>query len=185
MKPFLRTLVLLPAAGTLAVVLTPVAASAQEAPAEQAPSQENGDHPAGRCDEGHWPRSVQGQPRAFKAGGTAGYYIWHDDRGWHLRTTTPRRTEHVFEGTIASADDIQLVHQYRDERGDEVKVEGNTLAFKFVTSNGVDGVDFTVGCTESIDFALHGQGRPTTPRRIWLGKTGKAPSNPFTVSRVA
>lgn len=172
-RTLIHGLVLMVAASVVA--LTPVAASAQE---------DGEDRPA-RCDEGHWPGTVQGQPRAFKVGGAAGYYVWHDARGWHLRTTTPRRTEHVFEGTITSSDDIRLVHQYRDERADEVAVEGNTLRFKFVTYNGVDGVDFVVGCTESVTFSLNNGGSPTSIRRIWLGKTGKARTNPFTVTRVS
>jgi hypothetical protein len=140
---------------------------------------------ASRCDEGHWPATVQGKPATFEQGGRAGYYVWHDSRGWHLRTTTPQRSPHPFTGTIVSSGDIKLVRQFRDEGRDTVTVSGNKLTFKFVTYAGVDGVDFKVGCTESLSFSLKAYDRLVSPSRIWLGARGAARSNPFTVHRVA
>jgi hypothetical protein len=140
---------------------------------------------AARCDEGHWPATVQGKPSTFKQGGRAGYYVWHDSRGWHLRTTTPQRSPHPFTGTIVSSGDIKLVHLFRDEGRDSVTVRGNKLTFKFVTYAGVDGVDLKVGCTESLSFSLKAYDRLVPTTRIWLGARGNVRSNPFTVHRVA
>lgn len=137
-----------------------------------------------RCDEGHWPRSVQVQPTSFKPGGTAGYSIWHDRSGWHLRTTTPSTSPTVFAGRIVSGGGIKAVRIYSNEAADSVKVSVNVLSFSFNTHNHVDGIDFTVGCTARLRFALSTDGRPTPVRRIWLGKYGHAPSNPFGVHRV-
>ena len=47
------------------------------------------------CTDGHWPRSVQGVPTLFHAGGRAGDYIWHDANGWHLRVTHATSTRFV------------------------------------------------------------------------------------------
>jgi hypothetical protein len=138
-----------------------------------------------RCDEGHWPATVQGRPASFTSGGRAGYYVWHDSRGWHLRTTTPQSSPHAFSGVITSSDDIRAVHVYRNEARDKVAVSGNTLRFSFRTWDHVDGIDFVVGCTETVKFALAAEGHRWPASRIWLGRTGTAPSNPFTVSRVA
>ncbi len=159
------------AAVGLAVAPT-VAASAQEAA------------PAARCDEGHWPATVQGRPQSFETGGAGGYYVWHDERGWHLRTTTPRRTPHLFTGTIVSSGDIKLVHQYRDEGRDSVRVGGAKLSFFFTTYTGVDGVDLVVGCTESVTFRARAGGRIVPSSRIWLGAGDHAPNNPFTIHRI-
>lgn len=137
-----------------------------------------------RCDEGRWPATVQGKPSTFTPGGRAGYYVWHDSYGWHLRTTTPQRSPHVFTGTIVSAGDIKVVRQFRDEGRDAVTVSGHRLSFKCVTYNGVDGVDFRVGCTASLSFSLKLSDRLVPASRIWLGKYGTAWSNPFTVKRV-
>jgi hypothetical protein len=138
-----------------------------------------------RCDEGHWPATVQGKPETFKQGGRAGYYVWHDSHGWHLRTTTPKRSPHPFTGTITSSGNITLVRQFRDEGRDSVTVRGTTMTFKFATYSGVDGIDFRVGCTASLRFSLKAYDRLVSPSRIWLGARGTAPANPFTVRRVA
>lgn len=136
-----------------------------------------------RCDEGHWPVSVQGKPATLKVGGHAGYYIWHDVYGWHLRTTTPSPEKHVFSGQIVSADDVRALRVYRNEATDRVSVSGHVISFSFTTYNGIDGIDFLVGCTESLTFLLKGEGRWWPASRIWLGYRGTAPSNPFTVYR--
>jgi hypothetical protein len=162
------TLLALAAAMTVAVILPAASAGA-----------------ATRCDEGHWPATVQGKPQTFTQGGRAGYYVWHDSYGWHLRTTTPQRSPHPFTGTIASSGTIKLVHQFRDEGRDSVTVSGNKLTFKFVTYAGVDGVDFMVGCTASLSFSLKAYDRLISPARIWLGARGTAPADPFTIRRVA
>lgn len=135
------------------------------------------------CDEGHWPGTVQVQPVSFQPGGAAGYYVWHDPQGWHLRTTTPVKTGHSFTGTIVASGDITVVRQVRDEGDDRVSVAGGRLRFSFDTYNGVDGIDFRVGCSESLTFSLNASGRPVPQDRIWLGATGSAPSNPFTLTR--
>jgi len=138
-----------------------------------------------RCDEGHWPATVQGTPSSFARGARAGYYVWHDSRGWHLRTTTPQRSPHHFTGTIVSSGDIKMVRQYHDEGRDTVTINGNRMTFSFVTYNGVDGIDFRVGCTNSVVFSLKASGRLVPTTRIWLGHTGHARANPFKISRVA
>ena len=138
-----------------------------------------------RCDEGHWPATVQGRPSSFTVGGRPGYYVWHDSRGWHLRTTTPQRSAHHFTGTIVSSGDIEAIRQYHDEGRDSVTVSGHRMTFSFVTYNGVDGIDFRVGCTESVGFSLEAAGRRVPTWRIWLGHDGHARANPFTIHRVA
>ena len=140
---------------------------------------------AAPCDEGHWPATVQGQPERLHAGSTDGYYVWHDRYGWHLRTTTPQRSAHVFTGRIVSSDDIKHVTMVRDEYDDRVVVSGHTLSFRFVTYAGIDGVNFTVGCTNSVTFELKQGGSWIPAYRIFLGHYGRAPHNPFTIARVS
>ena len=140
---------------------------------------------AAPCDEGHWPATVQGQPERLHAGSTDGYYVWHDRYGWHLRTTTPQRSAHVFTGRIVSSDNIKSVTMVRDENDDRVTVSGHTLSFRFVTYSGIDGVNFTVGCTNSVTFELKQGGAWIPAWRIFLGRYGRAPHNPFTVTRVS
>jgi hypothetical protein len=137
-----------------------------------------------RCDEGQWPATVQGVPVGFDPGDAAGYRIWHDGSGWHLRTTTPSSADHVFTGIIRSEDDFHIVARFLDEPADKVQVEGNTLRFELHTRDHVDGLDFTVGCTDHVTFALRAEDSPVPAARIRLGRSGSAPGNPFTVFRV-
>jgi hypothetical protein len=137
------------------------------------------------CDEGHWPATVQGQPERLHAGSTDGFYVWHDRYGWHLRTTTPQKSPHVFTGRIVSSDNIKSVTMVRDEKDDRISISGHTLSFRFVTYAGIDGVNFTVGCTNSVAFDLKQGGNRIPAYRIFLGRYGRAPHNPFTVSRVS
>ena len=138
---------------------------------------------AARCDEGHWPATVQGQPERLHAGSTDGYYVWHDRYGWHLRTTTPQKSPHVFTGRIVSSDDIKHVTMVRDENDDRVSISGHTLSFRFVTYAGIDGVNFTVGCTNLVTFELKQGGNWIPTYRIFLGHYGRSPHNPFTIIR--
>ncbi|TMK83675.1 MAG: hypothetical protein E6G46_02675 [Actinobacteria bacterium] len=139
---------------------------------------------AAACDEGHWPATVQGQPERLHAGSTDGYYVWHDKYGWHLRTTTPQHSPHVFTGRIVSSDNIRSVTFVRDENDDRATVSGHVLSFRFVTFAGIDGVNFRVGCTNSVTFELKLAGNWVPAYRMFLGHDGRAPHNPLTVSRV-
>ncbi len=143
-----------------------------------------------RCDEGHWPATVEGEPQRFDPGDRAGYRVWHDGSGWHLRTTTPNTGDHVFVGRIRSADDVKIVAEYHDEARDKVRIDGKVISFELHTHNRIDGLDFVVGCTDHVSFSLQadapGQTRssPVPADRIWLGRQGRAPGNPFRVFRV-
>lgn len=136
-----------------------------------------------RCDEGRWPLTVEGEPHNFNPGDPAGYRLWHDRNGWHLRTTTPGDGDHVFRGVIRSADDIRVVAEFHNEPADFVRAEDHTIVFEFHTHDGVDGIDFRVGCTDHVSFNLQANGVQVPAERIWLGKVGRAPGNPFTVFR--
>jgi hypothetical protein len=122
------------------------------------------------CDEGHWPATVQGQPERLHAGSTDGFYVWHDRYGWHLRTTTPQKSPHVFTGRIVSSDNIKSVTMVRDEKDDRISISGHTLSFRFVTYAGIDGVNFTVGCTNSVAFDLKQGGNRIPAYRIFHGR---------------
>jgi hypothetical protein len=142
------------------------------------------------CDQGHWPPTADGEPEGFDPGDRGGYRVWHDGSGWHLRTTTPGDGSHLFSGRIRSAADVAIVAEYHDERGDYVRAEGKTIEFRFDTHDHVDGLDFVAGCTDHVSFDLEARApgtpgpRPVPADRVWLGRHGRAPANPFTVFRV-
>jgi len=57
---------------------------------------------------------VDGKPVQFSPGGPKGYYIWQDDHGFHIWTTT-RGEEHVFSGVIRTDGRIYHVRGHRLE----------------------------------------------------------------------
>lgn len=114
-----------------------------------------------------------------------GYYLWHDEGGWHLRTHGPG-ARHEFsarlttDGTFTAVDAVRLEHRDRIAITDG----GRTLRLHWHTYDGLDGVDFRVQGGTFLRFDLELEGRPITPERIFLGRRGHHPAhNPFTLVR--
>ena len=92
----------------------------------------------------------QGRPKGFHAGDSVRYAIWHDDRGWHVRTTTAKR-EHVFKGHIRVEDGVfERIYSHDLEKEGRLRdwwkvgPERHRVTFDFKTDRGVDGIDFRV-----------------------------------------
>jgi hypothetical protein len=132
-----------------------------------------------------WTGHVQGRPASFSAGGTDGYYVWHDDAGLHLRTTD---SSGVFKytgvlrtnGTFA---DVNAVRLEPDDRF-EVLDGGHALRFQFITAEGVDGLDFQVDGGTRVRFDLERDGHRIDASNIFLGEDAVHPThNPFAIHR--
>src|SRR5690348_5214171 len=64
----------------------------------------------------------EGQPKNLKEGESHRYYIWKDDKGWHVRTTTGQN-KHFFVGSITAVNGkIQNYGTFQLENKDVVKV---------------------------------------------------------------
>jgi hypothetical protein len=90
---------------------------------------------------------LHGQPD-MGAGDGVGYWLWKDDKGLHLRTTT-RGQEHVFSGTIRTAPESSFEHvtevRFEDTAQNHdrmVQADDDLIRFRFHTWDGTDGVDF-------------------------------------------
>src|SRR5437016_765173 len=69
----------------------------------------------------------KGRPRGMGPNAPSGYYIWQDERGWHLRTTTGSE-KHKFSGEITSeGGQISAVKQYREEPASWYKQQGDRI----------------------------------------------------------
>ena len=139
------------------------------------------------CDEGRWPAATQGMPVTYKSGARAGDYIWHNDTGWHLRTTHIGSRRVVFTGRIVS-DQPLTVSGVRLERGDTFTLSADklTLTYRFVNYGNVDGLNFRTACATKLRIkgGMAGEKLPLT--RIWIGRAGSHPlSNPFTIGRTS
>lgn len=123
-----------------------------------------------------WPGYVEGRPYAFDPGDNFGFFIWHDEHGFHLRTTTFRLHRH-FSGTIRSNGRFFDVDERRTEGRDRVHISRNDrkLDFDLYTSGGTDGLDFKVKNADWIQFELLIDGHQMTSERIFLGLHGRHP----------
>jgi hypothetical protein len=92
---------------------------------------------------------LDGRPDT-SAGDGMGYWLWRDDDGLHLRTTTHGR-HHVFSGVLRTGGDGEFVDvdrvklEHHGANTDHVRVDDrDTIRFSFDTWDGIDGFDFKV-----------------------------------------
>jgi hypothetical protein len=154
-----------------------------------------------------WSPSIEGKPDQFVNGGPKGYYIWHDDHGFHIWTSTLGR-EHVFSGVIHTDGRLYNIKGHHLEDGDtfkvssdprenawfkfsegdgdrghfsfggrEVGLEHDKIHFKFNTAGGSDGLNFRIKDASYVDFDLFIDGRPVPRREIHIGDNGWHPDH--------
>ncbi|HLH74594.1 MAG TPA: hypothetical protein VKX96_15000 [Chloroflexota bacterium] len=114
-----------------------------------------------------------------------GYYIWHNDDGYHLRTHGPG-AEHDFTARVHTNGIFEDVSPFRLESGDTFDVVdgGHTLLLHFHTYDGTDGVNFRIRGGEYVRFRLDLDGQLISTNNIFLGPTGSHPAtNPFQLDR--
>ncbi len=130
------------------------------------------------------PNAVEGRP-ALTDDHPAGYYIWHDEQGMHLRTHGPD-DEHLFVAYLHTDGVFENVDSVRLESRDNYAIldGGHTLVLRFHTYDATDGVNFLVlgGTRLRLNLQLDDQLIGTDS--IYLGAEGRHPEeNPFTIHR--
>lgn len=85
------------------------------------------------------PGIALGRPPGLRQDAPEGVWIWHDDDGWHLRTTSPKRPHH-FQGVIWSmvGDDRMVFdfHTHGREDGLDWKTSGAACVWFNITIDG-------------------------------------------------
>ena len=145
------------AAGALLVALAPAASAAKLSSAEGAPN------------------ITEGSP--------TGYYIFHSDDSFHLRTHGPG-AEHDFDAVLRTNGTFENVDVVKLEADDKVDVVdgGHKMVIHFHTFDLTDGVNFTIrdGTKLHLNLKLDDKTAPTD--QIFLGAKGKHPKkNPFSI----
>lgn len=131
-----------------------------------------------------WPERVEGN-NDLGPNDPAGYYIWHNDNGWHLRTHGPGN-HHEFSARLHTDGEFADVDTVRLESRDDVAVVdgGKTLVLRFHTYNWTDGVNFRVHGGDYLRFDLELDGHQIRVGHIYLGAEGRHPrDNPFVILR--
>lgn len=132
-----------------------------------------------------WTPQVEGKPDVFSVGEMRGYFVWHDDNGFHVRTTT-RGGEHHFSGEIRTDGRFVKVDETRLEDNDYYKVSPrqHTIKFNFDTQGGQDGIDFRIKGGERVKFEFYIDGHRIKADDIYIGDRGLHPrQSEFTLYR--
>jgi hypothetical protein len=131
-----------------------------------------------------WAPWVNGQPPQLGAG-AEGYFVWHNDDGWHMRThATP--AGRVFNGRLHTDGTFVDVQPVRAESTEQLAVVdgGRTLVFRLVTFDHYDGIDFRIDGGTHLRAYLEQNGLWSPRRDIYIGGAGTHPlTNPFTLWR--
>ena len=142
---------------------------------------------AAACDKTAWEPTVQGRPAGLAAGSPTGDYLWHDQRGFHLRVTHAQHDRRVYTGVIHASAPMRM-ERVRLEKGDRVTLSKNrqTIVFAFVNHGGIDGVNFHTDCASTLTVSrLRVGGHRIALKHVYLGATKAHPAAvPFTVHRV-
>ena len=112
-----------------------------------------------------------------------GYFIFHDENGFHLRTHGPK-AEHDFRAVLHTKGTFENVDPIRLEQADTVDITdgGHRMVLHFHTFDGIDGVNFTVNGGDKLHLKLEMDGKLAPTNQIYLGPQGKHPKqNPFTI----
>jgi hypothetical protein len=129
--------------------------------------------------------AFEGAP-AIGPGIVRGYFVWHDDAGWHVRWTT-KGVRHQFSGTLSCRGEFREFVPVSADRRDWISLQADRrrAAFDTITGSGQDGFDFRLTpATRTVTFDLSIDGQRITPAEIFLGASMSNPrSNPFTLER--
>jgi hypothetical protein len=127
---------------------------------------------------------VVGEPPGIKAGLPDAMYVFLDDKGWHLRTTTAGAVWRTFKGKIwIEQGKITFARRATKQTVDGFTLKEREITFDFKTSVGVDGIDFTVADVRCVRFELSYEGK-LDPKFIKIGaKQINPPSANFTLCK--
>lgn len=155
---------------------------------------------------------VSGKPDEFSQRDKTGYYVWQDNEGFHIWTTT-RGEGHIFSGIIRTNGKLSNIRGSSLEKADsfkktdhkenswfdgdrrnhgnrfavgrhDVKYEKDQIRFKFDTDGTADGLNFRVNGADYVEFDLYMDGHPINHRAIHIGEESWHPySNNFRISK--
>ena len=136
----------------------------------------------GMC--GVWPPAATGEPSAMKQADSAGFFVWQDVTGWHLRARGTTSKE-PFKGTIRGSRDMTSVKESPVGGGTKVELKGNVVTFEIPASADLKGFDLVAGCAvDQLQFALLVGSNPAPADAIFVGAQGKAVNAVFIEQKI-
>jgi len=124
-----------------------------------------------------------GKPKNYSIGKVNGYWVWHEDGVWCLRTTGGGKGAHQFVGQveIAGGSFVKLMGLKGETGGKLVdryiyNGDRSAIRFDFKTDEGVDGFNFIASPTATaLKFTLAVDGN-AAPNIIRVGRDGDHPN---------
>jgi hypothetical protein len=119
---------------------------------------------------------VFGKPDDIKAGARDAYYVYQDETGWHLRTTTAGTIWRTFKGRISiTQGKFTAARRVTKQAVDGFQLANQNIQFDFKTSVGIDGIDFESPDARCVQFELSYESR-LDPKVIRIGAKGITPA---------
>lgn len=127
-----------------------------------------------------------GRPPQLREGAPTAFYVWRDDSGWHIRSTTAGNA-HEFKGavraiggTFASMELPQTEGKKKRKKSLDawaISADKQTLAIELNTRGKIDGCDFHLSRdVRYLDFDLRIDGESRADH-IYIGKSGTHPAS--------
>jgi hypothetical protein len=136
------------------------------------------------CQNGAWPGLYVGQPTALAANGQ-GYYVWNDYSGWHVRFIGTDEGGRV-AGTVTGSARLRSATPVPADVDGAVTVDANVATFDLAAGPSAVGFDLDASCASTtVRFELRGPGGLWPVESIFVGRDGRAVSNPLLVERAA
>jgi hypothetical protein len=125
---------------------------------------------------------ANGRPANLHPGQNEAMWIFHEGNGsWHVRTTTPGKDGHKFQGRVKPAQGA-IFADLKPTRPDwvsQIRLDpNNVVSFMFVTTGGEDGFDFSVTNNKCVEFDVEIDGQPALPGHLLLGVNQFDPKMP-------
>ncbi len=122
--------------------------------------------------------SAEGKP-SYVPGTDLGYFIWHDENGWHLRMSGDGTTNY-FNATITMSAGFANSNFFGLEGGDSYGGTATSIWFNLTEGSGEDSLDFNItGDTLIFDLWLNDA---YVTSSVFIGPGGSNPvSIPFTL----
>jgi hypothetical protein len=158
----------------LLVALTAVVASV--APSDSEARDTSG---GAGCGDHGWAGTASGKPAALSSSTGRSFYVWKDERRWHLGVRGATRSAPLTGQMHANAP-LRVVTASGARPA--LSAGARTLTMR-TDADRLARVAFTVSCATRLDFKLSA-GQPSSPR-VFLGAVGRAPASTFRLHRPA
>lgn len=131
-----------------------------------------------------WPAAYQGAPNGMKTAPDAGFYVWWDGFGFHLRGVDPA-AEAVFKGQIIADTELPKASAKVAPAGAAVTIDAaaNVMSYSFKAGAAPSGLDIAICKPSQLSISV-GNGTNLLPiGRIRTGVNRFAVSNPMVLTR--